>query len=76
MTEQNYSAQKVKLSTWRTILSGAGNHRRYFRMILLSGMALGLMQLFASFLNRYIIDHFVEENSLIRILGSLAGILV
>lgn len=64
MTEQNYSAQKVKLSTWRTILSGAGNHRRYFLMILLSGMALGLMQLFASFLNMYIIDHFVERNSL------------
>ena len=64
MNEQNYTAQKVKLSTWKTILGCTGNHTKFFALILGSGMALGLMQLFASFLNMYLIDHFVAIRSL------------
>ena len=64
MNEQNYAAQKVKLSTWKTILGCTGNHMKFFALILGSGMALGLMQLFASFLNMYLIDHFLQTRNL------------
>lgn len=56
MQEQNYGQQKIKLSTWKTILSQAGRHTNLFAIILSCGMALGLMKLFASLLNMYIID--------------------
>lgn len=66
MQEQSYAQQKIKLSTWKTILSQAGHHANLFAIILSCGMALGLMKLFASLLNMYIIDHFMEP-------GQLAG---
>lgn len=31
MNEQNYAAQKVKLSTWKTILGCTGNHMKFLR---------------------------------------------
>lgn len=64
MQEQNYSQQKIKLSTWKTILSQAPNHGHLFAIILSCGMALGLMKLFASLLNMHIIDHFLEPGRL------------
>ena len=64
MQEQNYSQQKIKLSTWKTILSQAPNHGNLFVVILSCGMALGLMKLFASLLNMHIIDHFMEAGQL------------
>lgn len=64
MQEQNYGQQKIKLSTWKTILSQAGRHTNLFAIILSCGMALGLMKLFASLLNMYIIDHFMERQQL------------
>ena len=64
MQEQNYTQQKIKLSTWKTILSQAGHHANLFAIILSCGMALGIARLMESLLNMYIIDHFVEPGQL------------
>ena len=64
MQEQNYQAQKIKLSTWRQILQGSGRHKKYFIMILAGGMAMGFANVFASLVNMYIIDHFLSSMQL------------
>lgn len=64
MHEQDNSQQKIKLSTWKTILHEAGTHRKYFILIITCGMALGIMNLLASLLNMHIIDHFMEQHQL------------
>lgn len=51
MQEQNYTQQKIKLSTWKTILSQAGHHANLFAIILSCGMALGIARLMESLLN-------------------------
>lgn len=64
MQEQDYQKQKIKLSTWKTILKQAGQYKRYFVIIMVCGMALGIFKLFSSLLNMYIIDAFMETHQL------------
>ena len=64
MQEQDYQKQKIKLSTWKTILHQAGQYKRYFLIIMVCGMALGIMKLLSSLLNMHIIDHFMEAHQL------------
>jgi ATP-binding cassette subfamily B protein len=56
--------QTIKLSTWRTILTGAGKRKKDFFLILASGMVMGGMKLLESLLNMYIIDHFLSTMEL------------
>lgn len=64
MQEQNYHKQKIRLSTWSTLLQNTGRHRKYFIMILACGMAMGFANVFASLVNMYIIDHFLTTMQL------------
>ena len=64
MQEQNYQKQKIKLSTWRQLLEGEGHRRKYFILILVCGMAMGLCNVLSSLLNMYVMDHFLAARRL------------
>lgn len=63
MNKKN-SSETIKLSTWKTILSEAGRRKKYFFLIVGSGMAMGGMKLLQSLLDMYIIDHFLSTMQL------------
>ena len=56
MTEKDYQKSKIKLSTWKTLLSQERHRFKYFAIIIACGMALGVLDLCASLLNMRAID--------------------
>lgn len=64
MTEKDYQKSKIKLSTWKTLLSQERHRFKYFAIIIACGMLLGILDLCASLLNMRAIDDYIAVGSL------------
>ena len=56
--------ETIRVSTWKSILLGAGRRKKYVFLIIFSGMAMGGMNLLQSLLDMYIIDRFLSAMEL------------
>ncbi len=57
--EQDFGKQKIKLSTWKKVLSYAKNNRKYIYISLGFGMITGILDLGSSLANMWAIDAFI-----------------
>lgn len=64
MQEQDYGKQKIKISTWKTILGQCRSRWKYFIVIIGCGMAIGGMDLISSLLSMWCIDKFISRYTL------------
>lgn len=64
MNEQNFDKHKIKLSTWKTILSHGNHTAPLFFVIIFCGCALGTVQVLTRLLDSYLIDHFMAAHQL------------
>lgn len=61
--DKDYDQQKISPKTWKTILSFAAARKKYFLIILLGGMAAGVIDTAMSFLSRWAIDGFMTPGT-------------
>ncbi|MDD6022846.1 MAG: ABC transporter ATP-binding protein [Oscillospiraceae bacterium] len=76
MNEQSFDKQRIRLSTWKTILRH-GNHRgKLFLQIILCGMTLGTVRVLGQLLNTFLIDKFMTPNTLSGFLPAAIAVLM
>ncbi|MDL2273491.1 ABC transporter ATP-binding protein/permease [Oscillospiraceae bacterium OttesenSCG-928-G22] len=62
--ETDYQEQKIKLGTWRRVLSYATKNRKYIYLALLFGMFTGILDLVSSLVSMVAIDRFITPRLL------------
>ncbi|MDR3148497.1 MAG: ABC transporter ATP-binding protein/permease [Oscillospiraceae bacterium] len=64
MTEKDFQAQKIKLSTWKILIGYAAKRKKTFMIVGLGGIIWGLADLSMSFMTMFAIDRFMTPGVL------------
>lgn len=65
--EQDYSARKVDLKTWRKILGYAANNKKYIFIAVFFGMLTGILDLCTNYVSMWAIDGFISPKNTERL---------